>query len=192
LEEFRKSAISDQLTLANVQWVEGDAAIEVLTEHAIVQAQQVTSYATEPTKRILNRYEFARAGGWLAFGTTMDGSLGTVAYFKPDRPRIDFEKRKPIKYETAAKAEALPILPFVDNETATAIYQRYSVKPQMGETFWQVVYRCNLPIAIVEGLKKALSAIAHGLPAIAIRGVTQWHKKGTNELHGTIAQFATA
>ena len=27
LDEFRKSAVSDRLTLANVEWIEGDAAV---------------------------------------------------------------------------------------------------------------------------------------------------------------------
>jgi hypothetical protein len=191
LEEFQKSAIPDRLTLANVTYVEGEAAIEVLTEAAIAQVQKTTSYVTKPAQYLIDRYNFAQAGGWLAYGTTLDGQTGQVAYFKPDQPRIDFEKRKPIKYETPAKTEALPILPLVDDETALAIYDRYQVTPQEGETFWRVVWRCQLPIAITEGLKKALALIAHGMPAIAIRGITQWHKKGANELHAAISDFAT-
>jgi len=192
LQGFRESAIPDPLALANVHPVAGDEIVEILSEHAIEQVQRVTSFATEPAKRILSRYEeLLGSSGWLAYGTTIDGGLGTVALIKPDRPRLDFEKRKRVKYETPAKAEALPILPFVDEQTAAQTYQRYGVEPQAGETFWRVVWRCNLPIAIVEGFKKALSLIAHGLPAIAIRGITQWHKKGSNELHDTIAQFAT-
>ncbi|HEY9907850.1 MAG TPA: DUF3854 domain-containing protein, partial [Thermosynechococcaceae cyanobacterium] len=191
LEEFRASAVPDRLTLANVQWVQGDEAVEVLTEHAIASVQKVSSYITEPAKQILKRYEFAKAGGWVVFGTTLGGGSGSVAYFKPKFPRLDFEKRKRIKYETTAQTEALPILPYVDDETAAAIYQRYRVTPLEGETFWQAVRRCNLPVGLCEGLKKALSLIAHGIPAIAIRGITQWHKKGTNQLHDAIADFAT-
>lgn len=195
LKEFRQSAIPDRLTLANVEWIEGDAAVEALTEHAIAQAQRVTSYVTEPAKRILDRYQFAASGGWVAYGTTLEGGVGEVAYFKPKKPRakLPFEPNsKTIKYETPKGCEALPILPWVDEETAAEIYQKYNVTPLEGETFWQVVWRCNLPIAITEGLKKALPLIAHGVPALAIRGITQWHKKGTNELHDVIAQFATA
>ena len=64
--------------------------------------------------------------------------------------------------------------------------------PEPGETFWGVVWRCNLPIAITEGFKKALALIAHGVPAISIRGITQWRKKGSRALHDAIAHFATA
>jgi len=88
LAEFRQSAIPDALTLANVEWVEGNAAVEILAEHAIAQAQRITSYVTEPAKRILERYEFARDGGWVAYGTNLEGGRGEVAYFKPKRPRL--------------------------------------------------------------------------------------------------------
>jgi Domain of unknown function (DUF3854) len=191
LEEFQKSAIYDRLTLANITYINGEAAIEALTEAAISQVQKTTSYVTKPAQGFIDRYDFARAGGWLTYGTTLDGLPGQVAYFKPDKPRIDFENHKAIKYETPAKTEALPILPWVDNETVQAIYDRYNLTPQEGETFWQVIHRTNVPISITEGLKKALALIAHGIPAIAIRGITQWHKKGTNELHTAIADFAT-
>lgn len=199
LQEFRQSAIPDRLTLVNVGWIDEDEAVEVLTEHTIAECQRVTSYVTESAKRLLKRYESARAGGWLAYGTTLDGGLGPVAYFKALVPRkvTEFKgfgqpaKVKEVSYETPAKADALPILPFVDEETAQKIYQRYSVEPLEGETFWQVVKRCNLPVAVPEGLKKALSLLAQGIPAIAIRGITQWHRKGTNELHEAIAHFAT-
>lgn len=191
LEEFRQSAIPDRLTLANIEWGEGDAAIEILTEAAINQVQKITSYVTRPAQSILDRYEFAAAGGWCAWGTTLDGRSGTTAYMKPKAPRIDFEKRKPIKYEGPLKCEALPLLPWVDPETALTIYDRHGITPQEGETFWRAVQRSGCSIAITEGLKKALSLIAHGIPAIAVRGITQWHQKGTNTLHQEIGDFAT-
>ena len=83
--------------------------------------------------------------------------------------------------------EATPLLPRVDPETAQLIYDRYHVTPEPNETFWQVVKRCCLPIALTEGLKKALALIAHGIPAMALRGITQWHQKGTKTLHPAIA-----
>ena len=200
LPEFRLSAIPDRLTLANVRWVEGDAAIEVLTEESISQVQKVTSYASEPAKRILDRYKFAAAGGWVSYGQTLDGSPGTVAYFKPLTPKQYEEaskgfgkvaKIKIAKYVTPEKSPAAPLLPYVDKQTAQSIYDKYHCTPEPGETFWQVVRRYNTPIAITEGLKKALALIAQGIPAIAIRGITLWRIKGTDELHPSIADFAT-
>lgn len=193
LEEFRNSAIPDNLTEANVFWVEGNQAIQILAEQAIAECQRVQSYATVPARRILDRYAFAAVGGWVSYGCDMEGGRGQVACFKPASPRkiLDDGKFKTVKYETPAKCEALPILPCVDEQTAQEIYRRHNVTPLEGEGFWQVVQRCNLPVAIAEGLKKALALIAHAVPAIAIRGITQWHKKGGLELHEAIAQFAT-
>jgi hypothetical protein len=200
LPEFQSSAIPDRLTLINVEWVDDDRAIEVLTEEAISRVQTVTSYRSKPAQVILDRYEFARAGGWLAYGTSLDGQTGQVAYFKPLQPRQKAEfkgfgqtpKIKTIKYETPSGAEALPLLPWVDDQTARVIYDRYEIAPQEGENFWQVIHRTGTPIAITEGLKKALALIAHGFPAIAIRGITQWHLKETDQLHQAISNFATA
>jgi hypothetical protein len=191
LREFRESAIPDRLTEANVQWIEGGDAIQLLTETAIANEQKVTSYVTTAGQRILERYQFAGAGGWVAFGCHVDGSLADAPYFKPKTPRLDFEKRKHIKYEGAKDVEATPLLPLVDDQTAQEIYARYDVAPLENELFWSVVWRCGLPIAVTEGLKKALSLIVHGTPAIALRGITQWHRKGTNELHSVVAHFAT-
>ena len=192
-EEFRHSAVPNRLTAANVRYIEGDEAVESLSDFAVVKSQKSTSFVGAAAQQILERYEFVRAGAWAVWGTTLDGDMGGVAIVKPRNPRADIQKLgKRIKYETPAAAPAVPILPYVDAETAAAIYQRYEATPLAGETFWQVVQRCNLPLAIAEGVKKALALLAHGLPAIAIRGITQWHKKGTNELHQAIADFATA
>ncbi len=106
LSEFRESAIPDRLTEANVRWIEGDDAIQLLTETAIANEQKVTSYVTTAGQRILERYQFAGAGGWVAFGCNVDGSLADAPYFKPKTPRLDFEKRKHIKYEGAKDVEA--------------------------------------------------------------------------------------
>ncbi len=189
--EAETSAIPLDLMMANVQWVEAEEAVEILAEQALSKAQRVHSYLTQAGKRVLIRYEFARSGGWVAYGTTVDGSSGLVPYFKPVAPRTDFCKKKTVKYETPAGLPATPILPYIDGQTAQKIFERFNVEPLLRETFWQTVWRCNLPIVITEGLKKALSLIAYGIPAIALRGVTCWHKKGSAELHDAIAHFAT-
>ncbi|MDX2213762.1 MAG: DUF3854 domain-containing protein [Oculatellaceae cyanobacterium bins.114] len=194
LEEFQKSAIPDHLSLINVRWIKGDEAIQILAEEAISKAQKVESFVTKSASKILNKYAFAAAGGWVAYGCDADGKLsGTVPLFKPLEPRKELEngRLKTIKYETPQGYQATPILPWVDELTAAAIYKWYGVTPLEGETFWQVVWRCGLPIAITEGLKKALSLIAHGLPAIALRGVACWHLKGSDKLHESISHFVT-
>ncbi len=197
LEEFRASGIPDRLTLANIHWIEGDAAIELMASEAIVKVQRVESYVTAPARKILDSYEFMRAGGWYAVGTTLNGAAANIPYVKPLTPRQVIEKRgfgktpkiKTLKYDNPKGMEAAPLLPWVDKETAQEIYDRYHVTPEPNETFWQVVKRCCLPIALTEGLKKALALIAHGIPAIALRGITQWHQKGSKTLHPVVTSI---
>ncbi len=202
IEEFRKSAIPDRLTLANVEFCgpeDGEHLREILVEHAIAAVQKSTHYAGSQARRILDRYSNMLEGGWVAFGTTIDGGQGEVAMVKPSVPReaADFKgfgekpKLKAIKYETPPGSAALPILPYVDEETAQAIYDRHNITPNSGESFWRAVQRSGCPIAITEGLKKAMCLIAHGIPAIALRGVACWHPKSEKHLYQAIADFAT-
>lgn len=194
IEEFRSSAVPDRLTLANIQVTEGELAIEVLLESSLQKVQSNSIYVTAPAARMMARYQFLQKGAWYAYGCHLDSTRGDVVYMKPFAPRRTLEdgKTKTIKYETPPKCEALPILPCVDEQTAQDIFKRYRVKPLEGESFWQTVQRRNLPVGITEGLKKALAMTAHGLPTIALRGITCWHKKQSPELHEAIAHFATA
>ena len=195
LDEFRRSAIPDRMALANFHWIEGDAAIELLASEAVANVQRVESYTTNPARQILDRYQFMAAGAWYAVGTTLEGGVGSIPYVKPLHPREATEYRgfgkapkvKPIKYETPKEMEAAPLLPWVVKEDAQFIYDRYDVTPEPGESFWQVVKRCCIPIALTEGWKKAVSLCSHGIPAIALRGITQWHQKGSKALHPIIA-----
>lgn len=59
------------------------------------------------------------------------------------------------------------------------------------DAFWAWWADTGLALTITEGLKKALALIAYGIPAIAVRGITQWCLKGSSELHPEIAKFAT-
>jgi hypothetical protein len=188
--DFRSSGITDVMSKANFKIIAGDPAVQILSEHAIAQSQSV-QYVTRAAQFILRRSDFAKLGGWVSYGTTLDGGQGEIAYFKPRSPRIDFEKRKPIKYETPAKCGALPLLPYVDAATAQRIYEKYGVTPAEGEPFWAVVKRYNLPIAIAEGLKKAVLLTQQRYPAIALRRVCNWHSKGSTELFPILREFAT-
>ena len=184
LNDFRQSAIPDALTTANVQILTGDTALQVLLEDKIAQLQTVNSYVTLRVRRLLDVYDSLRDGLWC----TRQG----IPYAKPIHPRCDPHRLgKSIKYETPPGAIAAPILPSVDRATAAQIYERYNLTPDANQSFWDVVEAQNIPVAITEGLKKALSLLAHGIPARAVRGITQWHLKGSLQLHAVIDRFAT-
>jgi len=201
LPEFRQSAIPDRLSLANAKWIEGQEALRAFKPVDKTSPGHDFGRWKDDSKKWTrsNQGQAVLGGGWLAVGCTIYGSPDPVPYFKPAKPRQATEFRgfgeapkiKTVKYETPEGLAATPILPWVDEQTAQEIYTRYSVTPLEGEFFWSVVWRCNIPIAITEGFKKALCLIAHGMPAIALRGITQWRIKGTDNLHPTIAHFAT-
>jgi len=196
-KEFRQSAVPDDLTEANVEYIVGDTVREALAGQKIQNlGGHATQYATYPVQQILKNYEFAAAGGWGAWGTTLAGGMGEVVYFKPQHPRPGYSKgfdkpAKLIKYETPAGCPALPLLPYIPKYYLYRICERFGVVPLEDESAWQTIQRGKIPIAIVEGFKKALAVIAQGIPAIAIRGISQWNIKGKDELHPIIADFAT-
>lgn len=187
--DFRSSGIPDRLTELNIRILQGEQAIAAILEDAIATTQKVTSYATTGAAKLLKKYEFIKPGCW--------ASIGDNPIFKPFKPRSAAEgfgkgqTQKTIKYETRPGAIASPLLPIVDDETANLIYQRYGVQPLDGEGFWDTLARCNTPIAVTEGLKKSLALIDKGIPAIALRGVTCWHLKGSSELHDELKPFVT-
>lgn len=188
LEEFRKSAIPDSMTLANVQFVEGREAAQLFNPINTTSKGFDLGRGKEQWRKWTHSEQGGAivGGGWITFGQNFDGSPGTVPLFKPNKPREDVStpsKYKVVKYENPPKSEAPPILPIVSAEVIGNHYEHFD-----GQLFWPSVKRSGQPFAIVEGVKKAWALIAHGIPAVAIRGITQWHTKGSKEVHPIIAQ----
>jgi len=199
LREFRASAIPDDLTLANIAILTGEPLLEELTGSALGElGGHSQQYCTQAVKKILAKYETVAAGGaWLCYGQTLDGEKGSIPVIKPFRPRRVTQgtgiaqKQKVIKYETPVGAKGTPILPVVPEKYIQLIEQRFGVRIPREIPFWQAVLaNPALPLSIHEGPKKALVLIAHGVPAIAIRGVTMWRLKGTHELSAELLPFA--
>ncbi|NEQ29830.1 MAG: DUF3854 domain-containing protein [Leptolyngbya sp. SIO4C5] len=187
LAEFEASAISPELAFANVRWIEGEEAVVEFLEDAIAARQKNQSYLTASNARLLERYKHLKQGAWITYGINADGSPGRVGYAKPKQPRIDADGDQ-IKYETPPGAESRPILPDIESAWE-AISARYGINRLEGEPFWKAVKRSGIPVVLTEGFKKALGLVEQGQPAIAIRGISQWHPKGNNKLWPELAQF---
>src|SRR6478672_7107458 len=87
LNDFRASAVPDRLTHYNVDWIEGDYLVEIWVQEKIAQSQKVTTYITQPARRLLDKYQFMAAGGWIAYGCDPEGQYwGEIPYFKPVEP----------------------------------------------------------------------------------------------------------
>jgi hypothetical protein len=187
LNEFAASGISSGLAKANIRWISGPEAVEEFLELTIAQRQKNDSYLTTGNTRLLNRYEFIELGGWIAYGVGIDGSPAEIPYLKPAAPRWDEERGRGVKYETPPGLEARPLLPAIEPGWAK-IAARWGIKRNPGESCWQAILRhSEIPLIITEGFKKALALVELGFPAIALRGVTQWHPKGQRCLWPEIA-----
>lgn len=83
---------------------------------------------------------------------------------RPDSPRIDKKRGKPVKYETPTGSRVvLDVHPFARSKLADP----------------------KEPLFITEGIKKGDSLVSQGLSAIALIGVWNW--RGTNEHGGKTA-----
>ncbi len=197
--EFRESAIPDRLTELNARYYDGIDAVLLLARKQLESAQKQSSFAGSAVQKVLKNHERLSKGLWAVFGTTIDGGENTAPSAKPRIQQSEakgFGEGKPVKkgpkYTGPAGEPALPILPWVDQQTAQEIFDRYQVEPLEGEAFWRTIKRCGIPIAIAEGFKKACSLICHGIPAISLRGIYNWHSKGEKtQLHPGLVEFAT-
>lgn len=208
IADFRSSGISEDYARINFEMLQGDAAVEILTEHAIAEVQSV-HYVTKPARRILDRYQFAAQGGWVAMSASLDGIDMPSAYFKPIAPRREKGGfgTKSIKYETPAKSAAHPLLPSVTWEVGLKIAQQHNLETQyhqrfadfngfglgaIDSQFWNWWKEINAPVTITEGWKKAVKLTEMGQPTITLRGIACWHLKGDKQtLHSILEAFAT-
>lgn len=209
LAEFEASAISADLATANVRWIEGSAAVNEFLEDTIASRQRVSSFITASNRRLIDDYSFLEAGAWIATGRGINSLLGYSAYAKPLNPRIDYHKSRKtledklgrevlaseqsgliakhpdccrwVKYETPPGMPSTPIAPVLD-PVWSEICQLWELEVN-GETPWQTILQNpKCPVVFTEGYKKAIALVQQGIPAIALRGVTQWHPKGSKDL----------
>jgi hypothetical protein len=170
LAEFIDSAIDPAVALANIEFLSGPAALEALLAETIAARQKNHTYITAENARLMRHYEFLEAGAWFA-----RSAYGGAAYCKPSKPRT--VEGKPIKYESPPGQGSDPIFP-------------PSLGPA-GASWDAILADPSIPVALTEGVKKCLSLVSHGLPAVALRGVYSWRAgKGSRELHPRLAALA--
>ena len=139
LNEWRSSAVDPALIELNVESLEGDAALERLTENAIEkigkdqQTPHSYQYETSPVAKILNRYSDMSSEGWWAGGIDiLSGEPSQWGCYKPDKPRLSFQsstKLKPIKYEHPAKCPTEIFALRVPDHVWQKIGDRYGIAP---------------------------------------------------------------
>jgi hypothetical protein len=170
-EEWRASGVSDPIIRANVESLGPDSdhfdsspILERLAEESLGSiGGWADQLVTKPVAGILERYESVCKGGWWVSGLDPLNAWERCNWgqFKPDQPRVDPEKGKPIKYEAPAKTVPRGI--FLDTG-------------ELG--YWERVTSSNYqdPLVITEGAKKAGALLSAGYAAIALVGVNAGYR----------------
>ncbi len=187
-EEWLQSGVAPELIENNIRSLAGTTPYEYLCYSERLERTNTGRLVSH----LLRQYAHAELGGWWCSGVDpLTGEPMLWGCFKPDRPRLDPQQRKKIKYEHPPKT---PTRAFFLNPTDRIWLEvaiRYGVPAAYtggqlhrfvndGTTtrfrdsfeFWQwVLAHPELPIILVEGAKKAACLLSLGYIAIALPGI---------------------
>jgi hypothetical protein len=181
-QELLSSAIDPEIISLNFKSLGGSAAADYLLPELDRRNDGRLRDAD------LKKYRYLEAGGWWCSGiditTGEDSQWGSL---KPDTPRIDREKQKPIKYEhphgVPTQAFFLRIPPQIWEEIAL----RFGVAlPDDYENLthhqmWQWAIESNIPVVICEGAKKTASVLSQGYLAVGLPGIFSGYRSPKSE-----------
>jgi P4 family phage/plasmid primase-like protien len=177
IEEFKASALDPELVLLNITNLEGDLAVSALLWGLEPTNRTNTGIARERFTRPL---QHVRQGGLAFYGVDpLTGERTECLSFKPDRPLSPDRK-----YENPRQVSPQAIYPAVTYRIWQMVSDRFNIPLPSDITlnnpasfaagFWLWAIANNLPLIITEGVKKALSAISQGFPAVALTGLWNW------------------
>jgi hypothetical protein len=178
LSEWLASGVDPDLIALNVQTLSGDTPYQYLLYEINAASGRVHPDAQWRWAR--KHYSHIEHGGWWCSGLDPLNNWQPMYWgcFKPHQPRNTFDpkgKIKPVKYEHPPKTPTRAFFLQVPYHIWAKVAERYGVPidnsdRQLG--FWQWVWDNNIPVIIVEGVKKAGCLLTLGYVAIALPGVT--------------------
>ncbi len=177
IEEFKASALDPELVLLNITNLEGDRAVSALLWGLNPQDRTNPGIARERFTRPL---QHVRQGGLAFYGVDpLSGERTECLSFKPDRPLSPDRK-----YENPRQVSPQAVYPAVTYRIWQMVSDRFNIPLPSDITlnnpaseapgFWLWAIENNIPTLITEGVKKALSAMSQGFPAVAITGLWNW------------------
>ncbi|BDA76493.1 hypothetical protein CAL7716_106590 (plasmid) [Calothrix sp. PCC 7716] len=181
------SAIHPALIEANFIHIEG----ALVYTYLFISDQIKRRNTGRVTDGYLKQYQHAEHGGMWISGLDPLNDWRPMEWgrFKPNVPRIDWEKDKPIKYESPPKAPNRVTYFDVPDCIWDLVARRYKIKryhsplarrlqdkypPSHTPTlsFWEwVILHPEIPIILCEGEKKAACLLSLGFVAIALPGI---------------------
>jgi hypothetical protein len=185
LTEWLDSGIDIKIFTLNVKSLSGTAPYEFLIYSDNISRRN-DGRLREGDMR---RYSHLEHGGWWCNGIDPlnDYKLMIWGCFKPNKPRRDQKKiYKFLKYEHPPREQTRAFFLQITKEHWAKISDRCGI-PITDEDlqhpggFWHWVWLHNVPVTIVEGVKKAACLLSAGYAAIAIPGVNAGYRNPKDE-----------
>jgi hypothetical protein len=204
-EWIEGSAVNPELAAANLVSLSGAAVIEALTGDRLARLRgHAGQYVTGAVVRASRALEsVADGGGWWCSGLDPLADWRTEqgwGTFKPERPRRDPVKEKPLKYENPQGIGTRLIWLKVPAVVAQSVADRFglALPPDVAAdsngdagAFWRWwAAERRLPLLVVEGAKKAAALLTAGLPAVAAPGI--YNPSAGGVLHPDLAAVPLA
>ncbi|MCP6762358.1 MAG: DUF3854 domain-containing protein [Fischerella sp. CENA71] len=185
------SAVDNKLAQLNVRSVIGQEVYEYL-----LYALDQTARRNDGRLRdyYLRKYAHIEFGGWWVSGLDPLNNWDIMEWgrLKPDNPRIDFEKDKPVKYESPPLTPNRVTYFNVPEHLWKKVAQKYNIKRYLSplalrlfdrlhpRLFWEwVQLHPEIPVIICEGEKKAACLLSLGYVAVALPGI--WNGRVGNK-----------
>ncbi|BAY41254.1 hypothetical protein NIES2111_56500 (plasmid) [Nostoc sp. NIES-2111] len=176
------SAIHPSLIERNFSHIEG----ETVYEYLFISPEIPRKNAGRVTDGFLKAYLHLLAGGMWISGLDPQCNWQPMEWgrFKPTNPRIDWEKGKPVKYESPPKTANRVTYFDVPDYIWGLVARRYNVPRYHSSLsrrlqdklsaliFWEwVIANPQIPVILCEGEKKAACLLSLGFVAIALPGI---------------------
>jgi Domain of unknown function (DUF3854) len=189
--ELMESAIDEGLARLNFSSLGENQAAEYLLYSSNISRLN--------SGRISSRYKpYEQLGeGWWCSGLNIDTNKEMEwGCFKPQVPRIDTKKNKPIKYEHPPKESTAYFALKVPFAIGLQIAKRYALETEYKQYLetgdwsleiedpnfwpWAIEQKGRIPLVFTEGVKKAACLLSHGYLAIGLPGIWGGYRKSEN------------
>lgn len=193
LQEWIDSGVDPGIVALNVETL-SDTATTDYADSLFPIAERLNWKIT----RFGQRTRTPLRGWWVSGIDPFSGRRMEWGRFKPDAatPVLDREKGKPAKYLSPSLGAGSSRLVLLDVPQAVwdKVARRYSMPiaaNDRAEGFWHWVWKCNVPVILTEGEKKAGCLLTQGYAAIALPGIFNGYRKESKQLIPELAHFAT-
>lgn len=205
LQEWQSSAVDQDLIALNVKSLSGTEVYDYLL-YGLPNSDRRNDGRVRD--RWLHRYKRLEDGGWWVSGLDPLHNWERMLWgrFKSDTPSVDWQKNKPIKYESPPRVSNRVTYFDVPDSIWDQVAKRYGIKRyysplalrlserQTPPSFWEwIQLHPEIPIILTEGEKKAACLLSMGFVAIALPGIWMGRvrKKDVNErLHPDLMPLA--